>query len=310
MTTTNKLSAYIFNTTQEDQKIAKILGAHDSDSVITVLDLQQFDAVTKERINTLRDDLFSSCRRLKDENLSVNSAVLDVLFAYFIKAFPQHRSLNATSPLVKRVEKALTRCGIMVEEVVAWSNHLSTIASRVVRQDENTTENVHIIEHQAAVIDQLIKVTTSQADRLRQLEMKVGVQTSHDMSNLQALPTSVVAPEKTTAKRMTTTLSEAWYEWFAGRAYITEEDRQWKSTMRRCVLYMMLFAHELYLDEEADDFRNKVLSAGHELHDKMIKFLDRFQVSATSVGTIEKKMRSLHNTNSSLTLTRVCLLGL
>ncbi|KAH9190355.1 hypothetical protein AeNC1_007672 [Aphanomyces euteiches] len=166
----------------------------------------------------------------------------------------------------------------MVEEVVAWSNHLSTIASRVVRQDENTTENVHIIEHQAAVIDQLIKVTTSQADRLRQLEMKVGVQTSHDMSNLQALPTSVVAPEKTTAKRMTTTLSKAWYEWFAGRAYITEEDRQWKSTIRRCVLYMMLFAHELYLDEEADDFRNKVLSAGHELHDKMIKFLDRFQV--------------------------------
>ncbi|KAF0723666.1 hypothetical protein Ae201684P_005208 [Aphanomyces euteiches] len=153
MTTTNKLFAYIANTTQEDQKIAKVLGGHDSDSVVTVLDLQQFDAVTKERINTLRDDLFSSCCRLKDENLSVNSAVLDVLFAYFIKAFPQHRSLNATSPLVKRVEKALTRCGIMVEEVVAWSNHLSKIASRVVRQDEKTTEYVHIIEHQAAVID-------------------------------------------------------------------------------------------------------------------------------------------------------------
>ncbi|KAH9158878.1 hypothetical protein LEN26_002659 [Aphanomyces euteiches] len=265
MTTTNKLFAYIANTTQEDQKIAKVLGGHDSDSVVTVLDLQQFDAVTKERINTLRDDLFSSCCRLKDENLSVNSAVLDVLFAYFIKAFPQHRSLNATSPLVKRVEKALARCGIMVEEVVAWSNHLSKIASRVVRQDEKTTEYVHIIEHQAAVIDQLIKVTTSQADRLRQLKMEVGVQTSHDMSNLQALPTSAVAPEKTTAtrrKRKTTTLSEAWYEWFAGRAYITEEDKQWKSTMRRCVLYMTLFAHELYLDEEADDFRDKVLSVG------------------------------------------------
>ncbi|KAH9142968.1 hypothetical protein AeRB84_012997 [Aphanomyces euteiches] len=118
------------------------------------------------------------------------------------------------------------------------------------------------------------------------------------MSNLQALPTSAIAPEKTTAtrrKRKTTTLSEAWYEWFVGRGYITEEDRQWKSTMRRCVLYMMLFAHELYLDEEADDFRDKVLSVGHELHDKKMEFLARSRMSATSVGTIEKKMRSLHS---------------
>ncbi|KAH9117078.1 hypothetical protein LEN26_012827 [Aphanomyces euteiches] len=278
MTTTNKLFAYIFNSTQED-----LLGGHDSDSVVTVLDLQQFDTVTNDRISTLRDDLFSSCRRLKDENLSVNSAVLDVLFAYFIKTSPQHCSLNATSPLVKRVEKALTRCGIMVEEGCSS------------RRKNHKKKNVHIIEHQAAVIDQLIKVTTSQAGRLRQLEMKIGVQTSHDMSDLQALPTSVVAPEKTTAKRRKrkmATLSEAWYEWFAGRAYITEEDRQWKSTMRRCVLYMMLFAHELY---QADDFRDKFLSVGHELHDKMMKFLARFQMSATSVGTIVKKMRSLHS---------------
>jgi hypothetical protein len=130
MTTTNKVFTYIFNTTEEDQKVAKILSGHEPDVPLVVSDLSHFDALTRVQVNALQQDLFSNCCGLQNSELNVNKQVLDVLFAHLLKALPLHRSMQPTSPFVQRVDQAMHRVRLDLDQVLSWSIHLHNVAAK------------------------------------------------------------------------------------------------------------------------------------------------------------------------------------
>ncbi|KAJ0392254.1 hypothetical protein ATCC90586_011824 [Pythium insidiosum] len=300
MTTTNKVFAYIFNTTNEDQKVAKILSGHDVDARVKVVDLSGFDATTRANITSLQHDLFSCCVGLQDKALNVSPEVIDVMFAYLLKAYPHRRSINPASPFVARVENAMKRVGIQLEQLLSWSIRLGDTARKPsAAVDTPNTKHLQMIEHQAAVINQLIDVTRAQAERLREIEAKLGVEQQEaepeiTLKRSRGEPTAVDTPKR--RKRKSTNMWETWYEWFACRAFSTQSDRQWRSTMRRCVAYMKLFVDSLVLDADDDSFRDQVLAAGKQAAAKAQVFLVRHAITCTSTGAVEKKFRELHRT--------------
>jgi hypothetical protein len=137
MATTNKAFNYIFNTTQEDQKVAKVLSGWEARAPIHIADLRTFDALTRSKIHDVKTQLFASCSDLQDKRYNIQPSVIDVLFAYLVKGYPGLKILRERSPLVGRVERALAVAGVSYDELLAWSNHLSTQTIADAAEDEN-----------------------------------------------------------------------------------------------------------------------------------------------------------------------------
>ncbi|OWZ19551.1 hypothetical protein PHMEG_0006171 [Phytophthora megakarya] len=108
MSTTNKGFNYIFNTSKEDHKIAKVLSGYKPKDAVSLQDLPSFDAQTLESIVEVQRVLLSSCYNLAAERYNVNKKVLDVLTACVVRHFPLLKALNPGRPVVKRVEVAIS----------------------------------------------------------------------------------------------------------------------------------------------------------------------------------------------------------
>ncbi|KAF0751156.1 hypothetical protein AaE_006487 [Aphanomyces astaci] len=179
MSATNKFFTYIFNTTEEDKKNAKLLGGHDADANITPLDLSHFDATRRGKMDFFKAHLFSGCTGLSNTVLNVSPQVVDVLCAYLIKALPLFQSMKPDSPLVKRVDQAMSVSGVDLAEMASWSIHLAQVqTTNTSEQDVPSSKYLRMIEHQAAVIDQLIDHTKTMSERIRDVEHQVGLKTS------------------------------------------------------------------------------------------------------------------------------------
>ncbi|OWZ05348.1 hypothetical protein PHMEG_00022577 [Phytophthora megakarya] len=104
MSTTDKRFNYIFNTSKEHHKIAKVLSRYKPKDTVSLQDLSSFDAQTLKSIVEVQRVLFSSCYNLEAERYSVYKKVLDVLTACVVRHFPLLKALHPGSPVVKRVE--------------------------------------------------------------------------------------------------------------------------------------------------------------------------------------------------------------
>ncbi|ETV83431.1 hypothetical protein H257_04158 [Aphanomyces astaci] len=284
MSATNKLFTYIVNTTEDDQKFAKLLGGHDADAKMTPL-LSNFDATRRGKIDFFNPHLFSACTGLSNTLLNDSPPVMDILCAYLIKALPLFQSMKPDSPLVKRVDQAMAASGVDLAEMASWSIHLAQVQTiNTSEQDVPSSKYLRMIEHQADVIDQLINHTKTMSERLRDFERQVGLKTSPVSLDLPSHCCREYEEEKPAKrrKRKNSCLCECWYDWFANHAHSTELDKQWKSTMRRCVTYTLLFADNLDVDEREATYRDTVLMMVTFLAAKVLAFLVERGASAAT----------------------------
>ncbi|KAG3113820.1 hypothetical protein PI125_g6996 [Phytophthora idaei] len=116
MTKANKAFAYVFNTPQEDRKVARVLSGWGVNEKPVVEDVETLDHGTQEQVARLQELLYISCSGLNERRFNVNRKVLAVLTAYLIKYFPELKALSPSAPIVMRVEECLDAAGI------AWAD--------------------------------------------------------------------------------------------------------------------------------------------------------------------------------------------
>ncbi|KAG2873516.1 hypothetical protein PC114_g25811 [Phytophthora cactorum] len=112
MTKVNKAFAYVFNTPQEDRKVARVLSGWGVNEKPVVENVETLDHGTQEQVARLQELLYISCSGLKERRFNVNRKVLAVLTAYLIKYFPELKVLSPSAPIVMRVEECLDAAGI------------------------------------------------------------------------------------------------------------------------------------------------------------------------------------------------------
>ncbi|KAG3033415.1 hypothetical protein PC121_g3943 [Phytophthora cactorum] len=140
MTMVNKAFAYVFNTPQEDRKVARVLSGWGVNEKPVVEDVETLDHGTQEQVARLQELLYSSCSGLKEHRFNVSRKVFAVLTAYLIKYFPELKALSPSAPIVMRVEECLDAAGIARVDMLAWSAALSTLPPRHDKQDSENKD--------------------------------------------------------------------------------------------------------------------------------------------------------------------------
>ena len=134
---------YIFNTTQEDQKVAKSLGGWSIHEKARLPDLTCFDRVVREKINCFQRQLFSTCIGLSNCSFNVNLDVVDVLTATSLFHHPEMKSLNPDCPYMQRISSIATTLGVVDVELLAWSAQVQSAffaSESAPAPSSNTTE--------------------------------------------------------------------------------------------------------------------------------------------------------------------------
>ena len=106
LTATNKAFSYVFNTTNEHQKIARVLSGWGANENVRVSYLSVFDTNSLSKILRVQALMFSTCRNLNDSRFNVDQGVLDFFAAHLIRHYPQFKLLNESAPAVKRLRNA------------------------------------------------------------------------------------------------------------------------------------------------------------------------------------------------------------
>ncbi|KAF0706279.1 hypothetical protein AaE_014192 [Aphanomyces astaci] len=88
LSSTNKAFAYIFNTSAEDQKIAKMLSAWTPTSNVVVPDLSPLDPSSRFAVARVQAVAFQNCVGLANPNLLIKPAVLDILMTMLLWHLP------------------------------------------------------------------------------------------------------------------------------------------------------------------------------------------------------------------------------
>ncbi|KAG3112459.1 hypothetical protein PI124_g8322 [Phytophthora idaei] len=127
MSTTNKGFSYIFNTSKEDHKIAKVLSGYKPKAAVALQNLFSFYAQTRDAIDRLQGVLFVTCYKVKTDSLNVNKKGMDVLTARVFRYFWLLKGLNCANPAVKRVEAAVAHSDCSLAEHLVWSSRLATL---------------------------------------------------------------------------------------------------------------------------------------------------------------------------------------
>uniref|UniRef100_H3GP08 Uncharacterized protein n=1 Tax=Phytophthora ramorum TaxID=164328 RepID=H3GP08_PHYRM len=89
MTATNTAFAYVFNTTSEDQKVARVLSGWDSSKKPPVPMLSWFDSARHQHALELGNLLFQTSVATQDPEKKLNARVAEVLTASAIQHFPE-----------------------------------------------------------------------------------------------------------------------------------------------------------------------------------------------------------------------------
>ena len=174
LSTQVKAFMYIFNTTQEDQRVAKVLSGHAADAKVPPLSLSIFDVSTLERVTAVKNRLFACCIGLGESRFNVSAVVVDTLCAYLIKSYPEIKLLNPVSPLVVRVEEVMDVVEVESSEWIAWSNRLQNIATEdSIQLAESRPAHLQMLKQQGALIEELIGVNQKLVDPVRIVEAKL-----------------------------------------------------------------------------------------------------------------------------------------
>uniref|UniRef100_H3GWX0 Uncharacterized protein n=1 Tax=Phytophthora ramorum TaxID=164328 RepID=H3GWX0_PHYRM len=89
MTATNKAFAYVFNTTCEDEKVARVLSGWDSSKKPPVPMLSWFDSASRQQALEMGNLLCQTSVATQDPEKKLNARVVEVLTASAIQHFPE-----------------------------------------------------------------------------------------------------------------------------------------------------------------------------------------------------------------------------
>ncbi|KAG3234189.1 hypothetical protein PI124_g20753 [Phytophthora idaei] len=301
MTKVNKAFAYVFNTPQEDRKVARVLSGWGVNGKPVVEGVETLDHGTQEQVARLLELLYSSCSGLKERRFNVSRKVLAVLTVYLIKYFPELKALSPSAPIVMRVEECLDAAGIARADMLAWSAALNTSPPRHDKQDNENEDKSRECKgcHHSAVTNELIVMNKSMAARLTILEAallkpKQKHAADEEQEQQQAQSDQEAKPKR--RKKQVTNLSTAWFEWYTRVPRVWDStDRQKKSESRHGVAFMKLFLQEGFtLDAKAEDYKDQVLDAGHRAEDAVLDFLKARDIKAKGAGSVLRVLRPLH----------------
>ncbi|GMF36916.1 unnamed protein product [Phytophthora fragariaefolia] len=128
MTATNKAFTYVFNTTSEDQKVARVLSGWD----LSIPTLSWFDSASRQNAIQLGNLLFQPSVCTQDPEKKINARVAEVLTASVIQHFPEVLDRYPMCPHASRIRECLMTLGLSKAQVLAWS---SEPQGKVTQQD-------------------------------------------------------------------------------------------------------------------------------------------------------------------------------
>ncbi|OWZ17833.1 hypothetical protein PHMEG_0008172 [Phytophthora megakarya] len=311
MSTTNKGFNYIFNTSKEDHKVAKVLAGYKPKETVALQDPSSFDSQTLARIEAVQQILFASRYNLATSRLNIDRQVIQVLTAAVLRHFPHLKALNTSSPAVSRIEKAVISSGSTMADLMAWASHLArpvdtceiTGASTSPRTSPRTnpSNDQKIINHQAAVIKHLIDHSKRQDQRMNELERKLNsdpISTTKRYKSGEAQVEKVSTPVKKQRRSGVTHLHATWFTWYAQEPrWQNGVPKRQRSTAKLLVGFMKLFLPDGFvLDIASPSYLDDVLELGMRAEKEVLAFVSQHQVSSRGSSAVLKHLQAFHAT--------------
>uniref|UniRef100_K3XCS7 Uncharacterized protein n=1 Tax=Globisporangium ultimum (strain ATCC 200006 / CBS 805.95 / DAOM BR144) TaxID=431595 RepID=K3XCS7_GLOUD len=273
LSTTNKAFAYFFNTTSEDQKIAKVFSGWWPDDKAATVDLGFVDAATRKRIRHFQLLLFPACQGLSTAAYNINATALDVLTAQLLLHYPHLKALDEASLGARRVEECAEQAKVETAELLEWPCALERQASACEHKEASKEEsNIDkALQRQMALIEQLIEQLIDQnkalSKRIRVIESGNELRRRH----LQCKKLTRLEPRL----------------WVSG-------DPKRKSLLKQAVGFMKLFLVDGFaLNESAADYKDRVLEYGQQTENEAIVFLRTKRIESRGVGAVVRHFHEL-----------------
>ncbi|KAG3040835.1 hypothetical protein PC121_g23482 [Phytophthora cactorum] len=122
MTATNKAFAYVFNTTSEDQKVARVLSGWDASKKPLFPTLSWFDSASQQQALELGNLLFQPNIDNQDPEKNLNGRVAEVLVASLIQHLPEVLERYPMCLYTARMRECLMTLGLSRTQMLAWSS--------------------------------------------------------------------------------------------------------------------------------------------------------------------------------------------
>lgn len=177
MTATNKAFAYVFNTTTEDQKVAKVMSGWQANDRPSIPSLGIFDSVNRTKVKQLGHQLFISCVGLLDSSLNFDARTLKVLTASLVQHFPEINNRYPTSQYATRMRACCFALNISMTDLLGWSHHIQQHALQADVETEPSevlfTKEERIINQQNILVSELLTHNRELVDRVKALEERL-----------------------------------------------------------------------------------------------------------------------------------------
>ncbi|GMF55144.1 unnamed protein product [Phytophthora fragariaefolia] len=318
MSATNKAFAYVFNTTREDTKVAKVLSGWKSTDAPTIPSLAGFEAASRNRIRQLRDLLVASSMHFTAVSYNLDNHVADLLTATLIQHFPAVIERYPMCPYTSRMRLYLGTLLVEMPEVLSWSLSL-TRSAKTPNSDKNESpfsREIQLINQQNIVISQLLEANREQAAKIEELE-KLGLEEAaagtHSLTNEGITEQGEeinLANDSSTAgnenrKRKARSSSKAaaalFFEWYTKTPRLWEkcDDRQYKSQSKQIVAFMKLFHPAgLKLNPASRNYADDVLRIGRLAEENMFEFMGIRGIKRNFGTGLLKQLRVLHRSGA------------
>ncbi|KAG3038214.1 hypothetical protein PC121_g23979 [Phytophthora cactorum] len=208
MTAANKAFAYGFNTTSEDQKVARVLSGWDASKKPPVPTLSWFDSASQQQALELGKLLFQPSIDTQDPEKKLNGRVAEVLVASLIQHFPEVLERYPMCLYAARMRECLMTLGLSRTQMLAWGSELQAKATRkdleeTEGDEEKLTREEKLINHQNRIIGELIAMNRALTDRVNLLEHAGGISQADISSTppVNSLQTREVYSESSTKSK-------------------------------------------------------------------------------------------------------------
>ncbi|KAG3002050.1 hypothetical protein PC121_g19657 [Phytophthora cactorum] len=122
MIAANKAFTYVFNTTSEDQKVARVLSGWDASKKPPVSTLSWFDSASQQQALELGNLLFQPSIDTQDPEKKLNGRMAEVVVASLIQHFPEVLERYPMCLHAARMRECLMPLGLSRTQMLAWSS--------------------------------------------------------------------------------------------------------------------------------------------------------------------------------------------
>ncbi|KAF1319967.1 hypothetical protein FI667_g12752, partial [Globisporangium splendens] len=277
LSATHKIFTYVFNTTQEDQRVSEVLSGWGSSANVPLDRLDMLDDRTAARVRAFQTILFNTCSGMQDTRLSMCPRALDACTSRLIRALPQLRELNGNAPIVRCVDACAEQVGRPQDA-----------------EEKPAAEAGATI--QGALIRELLETNRLLVNRLEVLEAKINP--AQAQASRTEVPTPVCAAATVLRRKAPPThLSSIWFDWYAGEPQLWDsKDRKKRSEANHIVAFMKVFLHgDFALDPRMVDYRDHVMAIDNDAEREMLVFLASQGILAKGASSVLKHLRALHS---------------